>query len=152
MLKNIPTHLIAGPLGAGKTSIARGLLAALGLEGEAPSPSYAIVQPYDPPEVAFPVLHVDLYRIDDPDEAEELGLEDARGDSLLLVEWPERGKGVLPPADLRIQLSLHGGGRRARLVSGTQICTGRKPAARRASRRLLTLCRTDDAICASCYM
>lgn len=81
---------LSGPLGAGKTSIARGLLGALGLEGEAPSPSYAIVQPYDPPEVAFPVLHVDLYRIDDPDEAEELGLDDARGDSLLLVEWPER--------------------------------------------------------------
>ncbi|MCA1196836.1 tRNA (adenosine(37)-N6)-threonylcarbamoyltransferase complex ATPase subunit type 1 TsaE [Sphingomonas sp. R647] len=81
---------LSGQLGAGKTSIARGLLAALGLEAEAPSPSYAIVQPYDPPEVAFPVLHVDLYRIDDPDEAEELGLEDARGDSLLLVEWPER--------------------------------------------------------------
>ncbi len=81
---------LSGQLGAGKTSIARGLLAALGLEGEAPSPSYAIVQPYDPPEVAFSVLHVDLYRIDDPDEAEELGLEDARGDSLLLVEWPER--------------------------------------------------------------
>jgi tRNA threonylcarbamoyladenosine biosynthesis protein TsaE len=81
---------LSGQLGAGKTSIARGLLAALGLEGEAPSPSYAIVQPYDPPEVAFSVLHVDLYRIDDPDEAEDLGLEDARGDSLLLVEWPER--------------------------------------------------------------
>lgn len=81
---------LSGQLGAGKTSIARGLLAALGLEGEAPSPSFAIVQPYDPPEVAFPVLHVDLYRIDEPAEAEELGLDDARGDSLLLVEWPER--------------------------------------------------------------
>jgi tRNA threonylcarbamoyladenosine biosynthesis protein TsaE len=56
---------LAGPLGAGKTSIARGLLAALGLVGEAPSPSFAIVQPYAPPEVHFPVLHVDLYRIDD---------------------------------------------------------------------------------------
>lgn len=81
---------LSGPLGAGKTSIARGLLAALGLEEEAPSPSFAIVQPYDPPEVRFPVLHVDLYRIDDPDEAEELGLDDARSDSLLIVEWPER--------------------------------------------------------------
>ncbi|OAN60259.1 tRNA (adenosine(37)-N6)-threonylcarbamoyltransferase complex ATPase subunit type 1 TsaE [Sphingomonas sp. TDK1] len=81
---------LSGPLGAGKTSIARGLLAALGLEGEAPSPSFAIVQPYDPPEVRLPVLHVDLYRIDDPSEAEELGLDDARSDSLLLVEWPER--------------------------------------------------------------
>ena len=81
---------LSGPLGAGKTSIARGLLAALGLEGEAPSPSFAIVQPYQPPEVRFPVLHVDLYRIENPDEVEELGLDDARTDSLLIVEWPER--------------------------------------------------------------
>lgn len=81
---------LSGELGAGKTSIARGLLAALGLEGEAPSPSFAIVQPYEPPEVRFPVLHVDLYRIEHPDEAEELGLDDARADSLLIVEWPER--------------------------------------------------------------
>lgn len=81
---------LSGPLGAGKTSIARGLLAALGLEEEAPSPSFAIVQPYAPPEVRFPVLHVDLYRIDDPSEAEELGLDDSRYDSLLIVEWPER--------------------------------------------------------------
>lgn len=81
---------LSGPLGAGKTSIARGLLAALGLDGEAPSPSFAIVQPYDPPEVRFPVLHVDLYRLDDPEEALELGLDDARIDSLLVVEWPER--------------------------------------------------------------
>lgn len=81
---------LSGPLGAGKTSIARGLLAALGLESEAPSPSFAIVQPYEPPEVRFPVLHVDLYRIEDPGEAEELGLDEARGDALLLVEWPER--------------------------------------------------------------
>jgi tRNA threonylcarbamoyladenosine biosynthesis protein TsaE len=81
---------LSGPLGAGKTSIARGLLAALGLEEEAPSPSFAIVQPYEPPEVRFPVLHVDLYRLDHPEEAEELGLDDARTDSLLIVEWPER--------------------------------------------------------------
>lgn len=81
---------LSGMLGAGKTSIARGLLAALGLQGEAPSPSFAIIQPYTPPEVRFPVLHVDLYRIEDPGETEELGLDDARYDSLLIVEWPER--------------------------------------------------------------
>lgn len=81
---------LSGPLGAGKTSIARGLLNELGLEGEAPSPSYAIVQPYAPPEVRFPVLHVDLYRIEDAEEAVELGLWEARHDSLLVVEWPER--------------------------------------------------------------
>lgn len=86
---------LSGDLGAGKTSIARGLLAALGLEEEAPSPSFAIVQPYEPPETAFPVLHVDLYRIEEPEEAEELGLDEARTDSLLIVEWPERlGQGA----------------------------------------------------------
>src|SRR5690606_25138591 len=56
---------LEGPLGAGKTSIARGLLSALGLAGEAPSPTFAIVQPYDHPEVSLPVMHVDLYRLDD---------------------------------------------------------------------------------------
>lgn len=81
---------LSGPLGAGKTSLARGVLDAMGLEGEAPSPSFAIVQPYDPPEVRLPVLHVDLYRIEDPAEADELGLDDARADAVLLVEWPER--------------------------------------------------------------
>jgi tRNA threonylcarbamoyladenosine biosynthesis protein TsaE len=85
---------LSGELGAGKTSIARGLLAALGLDEEAPSPSFAIVQPYEPPEVRFPVLHVDLYRIENPDEAEELGLDDARAESLLIVEWPERLPGA----------------------------------------------------------
>ncbi len=81
---------LSGPLGAGKTSIARGLLAALGLKGEAPSPSFAIVQPYDPPEVRLPVLHVDLYRIEDAGELPELGLDEARGDAAILLEWPER--------------------------------------------------------------
>lgn len=89
---------LSGPLGAGKTSIARGLLAALGLAGEAPSPSFAIVQPYAPPEVRLAVLHVDLYRIEDPDEIAELGLDDAVDDSVLLVEWPERASGWWPQA------------------------------------------------------
>lgn len=89
---------LAGDLGMGKTSIARGLLAALGLAGEAPSPSFAIVQPYDPPEVRLPVLHVDLYRIEDPDEMAELGLDEAMTDTLLIVEWPERAPGYWPHA------------------------------------------------------
>jgi tRNA threonylcarbamoyladenosine biosynthesis protein TsaE len=81
---------LIGDLGAGKTTLARAILAALGLAGEAPSPSFAIVQPYAPPETAVPVLHIDLYRIDDPADIVELGLDEQRGDHLLLVEWPER--------------------------------------------------------------
>lgn len=81
---------LSGGLGAGKTTLARGLLAALDLEGEAPSPTFAIVQVYDPPETRLPVAHIDLYRIEHPDEAEELGLGELRADHLLLVEWPER--------------------------------------------------------------
>ncbi|MEO8374192.1 MAG: tRNA (adenosine(37)-N6)-threonylcarbamoyltransferase complex ATPase subunit type 1 TsaE [Sphingomonas bacterium] len=103
---------LAGPLGAGKTSIARGLLAALGLAGEAPSPSFAIVQPYAPPEVRIPVLHVDLYRIEDPDEIEELGLDEGLADSLLIVEWPERAPGLWPDA-LALSLTIEPDGSRA---------------------------------------
>ena len=102
---------LSGELGAGKTSLARGLLAALGLEGEAPSPSFAIVQPYAPPEVQLPVLHVDLYRIDDPAEIEELGLDDAQAESVLVIEWPERAGGRWPDA-LRLTLTQEGAGRR----------------------------------------
>jgi tRNA threonylcarbamoyladenosine biosynthesis protein TsaE len=114
---------LSGPLGAGKTSIARGLLAALGLGGEAPSPSFAIVQPYAPPEVRFPVLHVDLYRIDNPDEIEELGLDEALSDSLLIVEWPERAPGLWPQA-LALTLSIE--------PDGTRVLTAGVPAAWRA--------------------
>lgn len=89
---------LSGPLGAGKTSIARGLLAALGLEGEAPSPTFAIVQPYAPPETRLPVMHVDLYRIEHIDELDELGLDEAREESVLVIEWPERAPGHWPDA------------------------------------------------------
>ncbi|MDT9096608.1 tRNA (adenosine(37)-N6)-threonylcarbamoyltransferase complex ATPase subunit type 1 TsaE, partial [Escherichia coli] len=71
---------LTGTLGAGKTSLARGLLAALGLPGEAPSPSFAIVQPYAPPETVIPILHVDLYRLDGPEQLDELGLDEALWD------------------------------------------------------------------------
>lgn len=110
-----PGDLIAliGPLGAGKTSIARGLLAALGLEEEAPSPSFAIVQPYAPPEVAFPVLHVDLYRIEEPSELAQFALDEAREDSLLVVEWPELGGVDRWPEALILSLAVGEDGRRA---------------------------------------
>lgn len=102
---------LSGPLGAGKTSIARGMLAALGLAGEAPSPSFAIVQPYAPPEVAMPVLHVDLYRIESPVELEELGLDDARADSVLIVEWPEHAVAGAFADALWLTLEADGDGR-----------------------------------------
>jgi tRNA threonylcarbamoyladenosine biosynthesis protein TsaE len=87
---------LSGPLGAGKTVLARGFIASLGHRGDVPSPSFAIVQPYD--ELDPPVWHVDLYRIEDRSEIEELGL-DAAADAVLLVEWPERaGPGAWPQA------------------------------------------------------
>jgi len=102
-----------GDLGAGKTSLARGALAALGLAEEAPSPTFAIIQPYAPPEVSFPVAHVDLYRIDDPKDAEELGLDEMLEDGALLIEWPERLGDALWPRALRLTLEPDpSGGRR----------------------------------------
>jgi tRNA threonylcarbamoyladenosine biosynthesis protein TsaE len=82
--------LLSGPLGAGKTAFARGLIGALSYAGDVPSPSYALVIPYTPPEVRMPVAHVDLYRLDDDAVLDELGLDDARADGVVIVEWPER--------------------------------------------------------------
>jgi tRNA threonylcarbamoyladenosine biosynthesis protein TsaE len=94
---------LSGPLGVGKTALARGFLAALGHRGEVPSPSFAIVQPYE--ELDPPVWHVDFYRIEDPAELEELGLDSA-ADAVLLVEWPERaGDGAWSEA-LRLTLDF----------------------------------------------
>lgn len=103
---------LSGPLGVGKTSLARGFLAALGHEGEVPSPSFALVQPYE--DLALPVWHVDLYRIEQPDDVDELGLDSAAG-GVLLVEWPERvGPGLWPEA---LNLSLEFGDNDQRILT-----------------------------------
>ncbi len=103
---------LSGPLGSGKTTLARGLLAGLGLAGEAPSPSFAIVQPYGPPELRLPLWHVDLYRIEYPAEMAELGLDDVRDEVVLIVEWPERlGRDSWSDA-LWLELAPEGMGRR----------------------------------------
>lgn len=81
---------LSGDLGAGKSTLARGILAGLGHDGDVPSPTFPLVIPYDPPGVRLPVWHVDLYRLDGADEAEELGLDDVLDDGALLIEWPER--------------------------------------------------------------
>ena len=94
---------LSGPLGVGKTALARGFLAALGHDGEVPSPSFAIVQPYE--ELNPPVWHVDLYRIEDPAELAELGLESAV-DAVLLVEWPERAGNEVWPEALSLSLEF----------------------------------------------
>jgi tRNA threonylcarbamoyladenosine biosynthesis protein TsaE len=117
---------LAGPLGAGKTSIARGLLAALGLEEEAPSPTFAIVQPYAPPETRLPVMHVDLYRIEHVDELDELGLDEAREDSILLIEWPERAPGRWPDA-LALTLDFAPDGGRRLTATAPTAWEGRWP-------------------------
>ncbi len=118
---------LTGGLGAGKTSLARGVLAALGLAEEAPSPTFAIVQPYDLPEVLLPVLHVDLYRLDDPREVDELGLDEARRDAALLVEWPERaGAGRWPDA-LAFDLAIAADGARRLTWRAPDAWDGRWP-------------------------
>lgn len=101
-----PGDVIAlqGGLGAGKTTLARGLLGALGLDEEAPSPTFAIVQPYEPPEVRLPLAHVDLYRLEGPEDAAELGLDEYLRDGALVIEWPERLGAALWPHALHLLL------------------------------------------------
>jgi tRNA threonylcarbamoyladenosine biosynthesis protein TsaE len=94
---------LSGPLGAGKTELVRGLLASLGYSGEVPSPTFAIVQPYE--ELDPPIWHVDLYRVEDPGELDELGL-DSVGDAAILVEWPERVGDEKWPEALRLRLDF----------------------------------------------
>lgn len=109
---------LAGELGAGKTTLARGLLRALGVTGPIRSPTYTLVEPYSTP--AGEVLHLDLYRLSGPDELGELGYRDlAASAALVIVEWPERAAGAIGVADLELRLGLHGGGRRAALAAGS---------------------------------
>jgi tRNA threonylcarbamoyl adenosine modification protein YjeE len=112
--RGIALHL-QGDLGAGKTTLARALLRALGVQGTIRSPTYTLVERY--PTAAGECVHIDLYRIADPGELEFLGMDDLAESRLCLIEWPERGLGALPPADLDLRIEILPSGRRARLES-----------------------------------
>jgi tRNA threonylcarbamoyladenosine biosynthesis protein TsaE len=101
-----------GGLGAGKTTLARGILQGLGHEGDVASPTFPIVVTYDPPDTRLPAWHVDLYRIEAAAELGELGLDEARADGVLLIEWPERLP-ALWPETLRLALAEDQDGGRA---------------------------------------
>jgi tRNA threonylcarbamoyl adenosine modification protein YjeE len=103
-----------GDLGAGKTTLARAILRALGVIEDVPSPTFTLVQAYDTPRLA--VSHYDLYRLKHVREIEELGFDDALLQGAVLVEWPERAPEALPPDALHVRLSFSDGARLARLT------------------------------------
>lgn len=98
---------LQGELGTGKTTLVRGLLRALGYAEAVRSPTYTLVEPYAVQDKQ--ILHLDLYRLGDPEELEYIGLRDwLDGQTILLIEWPEHGGGVLPVADLQVELQYNG--------------------------------------------
>lgn len=101
---------LEGPLGAGKTTLVRAVAAGRGIQGEATSPTYALVHHYDGPR--GPVYHLDCYRLRTPDDAADLDWETLAGADLLLIEWPERAGAWAPPATHRVRLDHAPGDRR----------------------------------------
>ena len=108
-----------GELGAGKTTLVRGVLRGLGHTGSVRSPTYTLVEPYE--LAGRRIYHLDLYRLADPEELEWIGIRDLLDSgSLALIEWPERGSGVLPPADLEIAIAYFGTGRSVTLTGHSE--------------------------------
>ena len=122
---------LSGELGAGKTTLARAIVSALGHRGEVPSPSFAIVEIYDPPSLRLPVVHADFYRLQRAEEAAALGLDDYREGRALIAEWPENAGGFTDePGCLSVRLDFvpetSGSGRIA-IVEGGINWIGRLP-------------------------
>ena len=117
-LDRLAIHLV-GDLGAGKTTFARGFLEALGHSGRVPSPTYTFIEPYELGERT--IYHVDLYRLTDPREADDLGLAELPGPGvIMLIEWPERAGARLQPPDLSVALDIAAPGRIIRLYAASQ--------------------------------
>lgn len=112
------TVALRGGLGAGKTTLARAILRALGVEGDVPSPSFTLVQEYETSR--FKVLHCDLYRIIDKAELAELGIEDGLRESAMLIEWPERAESHIAEDALWIEMEISGQHERRVGVSGPE--------------------------------
>jgi len=110
---------LKGDLGTGKTTLVRGALNKLGFTGSVKSPTYTIVEPYSIDN--FIIYHFDLYRLNDPEEIESLGIRDyCDGQSICFFEWPEKGGNLLPNADVLLILSYHKEGRKAELIGQTE--------------------------------
>ena len=113
------TVFLDGELGAGKTTLSRGMLRAMGHTGAVKSPTFTLVEPYV--IGIHKIYHFDLYRLEDPEELEYIGFDDFfEGEPLCLIEWPEKGRGYLPECDLIVELTRMGLGRLARIESKTK--------------------------------
>ncbi len=118
---------LEGDLGAGKTTLARAILKALGYENEVPSPTFTIIETYDAPPLRLPMVHADFYRLEDPSELREIGLDDYREDAALIAEWPARAGGFAQELGcLSLELEIVGQSRRA-IVQPGDDWLGRMP-------------------------